>query len=158
MICTPVRVQIGAERSARCRNRRRTFAGACAQGVWNGRGRGRRPAAGHHCGGHDMEAAMDAHCQSVRDRKAGASVTRKQGCSSCAWAFREEQPGGMTALRCGYRAGAAEQTPPRSDGIRMLQPSTCYGRITQLFPTRMDGCADGRPPAWCRGYFIQKEH
>ena len=90
--------------------------------------------------------------------KLGASVTRKQGCSSCAWAFREEQPGGMTALRCGYRAGAAEQTPPRSDGIRMLQPSTCYGRITQLFPTRMDGCADGRPPAWCRGYFIQKEH
>ena len=31
---------------------------------------------------------MDAHCQSVRDRKAGASVTRKQGCSSCARAFR----------------------------------------------------------------------
>lgn len=27
MICTPVRVQIGAERSARCRNRRRTIAG-----------------------------------------------------------------------------------------------------------------------------------
>ena len=104
---------------------------------------------GHHCSGYDMEAAMDAHCQSVRDRKAGASVTRKQGCSSCARAFREEQPGGMTALRCGYRAGAAEQTPPRPDGIRMLQPSTCYGRITQLFPTGMDGCADGRPPAWC---------
>ena len=28
MICTPVCVQIGSERSARCRNRRRTFAGA----------------------------------------------------------------------------------------------------------------------------------
>nr|DAW60927.1 MAG TPA: hypothetical protein [Caudoviricetes sp.] len=81
-----------------------------------------------------------------------------QGCSSCARAFCEEQPGGMTALRCGYRAGAAEQTPPRPDGIQMLQPSTCYGRITQLFPTGMDGCADGTPPAWCRGYFIQKEH
>lgn len=81
-----------------------------------------------------------------------------QGCSSCARAFREEQPGGMTALRCGYRAGAAERTPPRPDGIRMLQPNTCYGRITHLFPTGMDGCADGTPPAWCRGYFIQKEH
>nr|DAO84066.1 MAG TPA: hypothetical protein [Caudoviricetes sp.] len=64
----------------------------------------------------------------------------------------------MTALRCGYRAGTAEQTPPRPDGIQMLQPSVCYGRITQLFPTGMDGCADGRPPVWCRGYFIQKEH
>ena len=82
----------------------------------------------------------------------------EKSCALCARAFREEQPGGMTALRCGYRAGAAEQTPPRPDGIRMLQPSTCYGRIAQLFPTGMDGCADGTPPAWCRGYFIQKQH
>ena len=109
MICTPVRVQIGAKGAHDAETDAELSLARDAQGVWNGRGRGRRPAAGHHCGGHDMEAAMDAHCQSMRDRKAGASVTRKQGCSSCAWAFREEQPGGMTALRCGYRAGAADK-------------------------------------------------
>lgn len=65
----------------------------------------------------------DANCQSVRDRKAGASVTRKQGCSSCAWAFREEQPGGMT------RFAAGTEQAQRSKHLRGRTESGCCSQV-----------------------------
>ena len=77
---------------------------------------------------------------------------RGRQCSACARAFHEEWPGGRTALRCGYRAGGRDGIAPGPDGIRMIQPDSCYGRITQVFPSGKHGCTQGEAPAWCRGY------
>lgn len=79
----------------------------------------------------------------------------KPSCSSCAHAFREAWSRDTDALRCGYKARPEERAPTRADGIKMTEPQSAYGRVTQIFPRGKEVRAEeSAPPAWCYGHYL----